>query len=168
MCSKKIKLPNTIHAHDFEALAKQERNARVRLRLIGFAHLKDGSSVTETAKMCRVERSTVYDWLDRFNEEGLEGLQEKKGRGRKSKLPKDQHTVFKESVLELQNRRPGGRIRGLDVLKLMEEKLGIECSLDTVYRTLARVDLVWISARSKHPKTDPIAQETFKKTLEKK
>jgi transposase len=168
MRGKKAELPNTINAYDFGALAKQERNARVRLRLMGLAHLKDGHSITVTAKMCRVDRSTVYDWLDRFEQEGLEGLQEKEGRGRKAKLPKDQHQVFKEAVLELQNCRPGGRIRGLDVMKLMQEKLGIECSLDTVYRSLAKVDLVWISARSKHPKTDPVAQEAFKKTSEKK
>jgi transposase len=168
MRGKKAELPNTINEYDFGALAKQERNARARLRLIGLAHLKDGNSITATAKMCRVGRSTVYDWLNRFEQEGLEGLQEKEGRGRKSKLSKEQHQVFKEAVLELQNRRPGGRIRGLDVMNLMQEKLGIECSLDTVYRALAKVDLVWISARSKHPKTDPIAQEAFKKTLEKK
>jgi transposase len=168
MRGKKAELPKTIDAYDFGALAKQERNARVRLRLIGLAHLKDGNSVTATAKMCRVDRSTVYSWLDRFEQGGLEGLQEKEGRGRKSKLAKDQHQAFKKAVLELQNCRPGGRIRGLDVMKLMEEKFGIKCSLDTVYRALAKVNLVWISARSKHPKADPITQEAFKKTSERK
>jgi len=168
MRGKKTQLPKTINSYDFGALAKKEPNARVRLRFIGLAHLQDGNSVTATAKMCRVQRSTIYDWLHRFKYGGLEALQDKEGRGCKPKLPKDQHQVFKEAVLELQNHRPGGRIKGLDVMKLMQEKLGIKCSLDTVYRALARVDLVWISARSKHPKTDPIAQETFKKTSEKK
>mgnify|MGYP000090020742 CR=1 FL=1 len=42
---KKAELPNTINEYDFGALAKQERNARARLRLIGLAHLKDGNSI---------------------------------------------------------------------------------------------------------------------------
>lgn len=166
MLGQKTELPNTINAYDFGALAKQKRNARVRLRLIGFAHLKDGNSITATAKMCRVKRSTVYDWLDRFEQDGLEGLQEKEGRGRKSKLPKDQHLVFREVVLELQNCRPGGRIRGSDVLELMKTRYGVDPALSTVYNILKRADLVWITGRSIHPKADVEAQEAFKKTSE--
>lgn len=168
MRGRKSKLPNAMNAYDFGALAKREPNARVRIRLMGLAHLQEGNTITATAKMCRVQLCTIHDWLYRFKHGGIEALQDQQGQGRKPKLPKDQHQVFKIEVLELQNNRPGGRVKGLDVLKLMEEKLGIKCSLDTVYRTLARVNLVWISARSKHPKTDFLAQETFKKTSEKK
>ena len=167
MRGNKTRLPTTMSAYDFGALARREANARVRMRLIGLAHLQDGETITATAKMCRVQRSTIHDWINRFKYGGIEALKNR-GCGSKPKLPKDQHQVFKESVLELQKGRSGGRIKGRDVMKLMEEKLGIKCSLDTVYRALARVDLVWISARSKHPKADPLAQETFKKTSEKK
>lgn len=163
MRGKRAKLPEGFANHDFDKLAKQERNARVRLRLLGLAHLQDGHTITATAKMCRVERSTVYEWLDRFKSGGIDAMQEQEGRGAKPKLSRGQHKVFREAVLKLQDERPGGRIKGLDVLKLMQEKLGIDCSLDTVYRSLAKVDLVWISAHSKHPKTDFAEQEAFKK-----
>jgi len=53
-------------------------------------------------------------------------------------------------------------------MELMKEKYGINPSLNTVYSTLKRVDLVWITGRSIHPKGDIEAQETFKKTSEKK
>lgn len=168
MRGKKANLPEGFAHYNFGKLAKKEPHARVRMRLLGLAHLQDGKTITATAQICRVERSTVHDWIDRFKKGGIEALQEKQGRGAKPKLPRDQHMVFRESVLELQNRKCGGRIKGMDVMKLMQEKLGIECSLDTVYRALATVDLVWISARSKHPKTDLGAQDTFKKTSKKK
>lgn len=168
MRGKKAKLPQEFANYNFEKLAKNEPHARVRIRLLGLAHLKDGKTITATAHICKVERSTIYDWINRFKEGGIEALQEKEGRGAKPKLPQDQHIIFRDAVLELQNCRCGGRIKGMDVMKLMEEKLGIKCSLDTVYRALATVDLVWISARSKHPKTDLEAQDTFKKTSKKK
>ena len=167
MRGKKAELPSTMNAYNFGALAKREKNARIRLRFIGLAHLQDGETITATAKMCRVQRSVIHNWVNRFEQGGIEALKSR-CKGSKPKLPKDQHQAFKEAVLELQNGRPGGRIKGKDVMKLMEEKLGIKCSLDTVYRSLARVDLVWISARSKHPKSDPLAQEDFKKTSQKK
>lgn len=168
MQGNKAKLPKELARYNFKNLAKKERNARVRSRLIGLAHLQEGKTIAATARMCLVERSTVYKWIDRFIQGGIEALQEQEGRGSKPRLPKEQHQSFREAVLELQNQRTGGRIKGLDVLKLMEEKLGIKCSLDTVYRALAKVDLVWISARSKHPKTDFVAQDAFKKTSKKK
>ncbi|NGX52860.1 MAG: hypothetical protein KR126chlam5_01166 [Candidatus Anoxychlamydiales bacterium] len=90
-----------------------------------------------------------------------------KGRGPHFKLAIDQHEVFKQTVLELQHNRNGGRIRGEDILQLMQEKFGVDCSIDTVYRTLARVNLVWITGRSIHPKVNLEAQETFKKTSKK-
>ena len=125
-------------------------------------------SMEDICKHLGVSNDTVYKWIDRFKHGGIEALKEQKGRGSKAKLPQDQHNAFREAVLDLQNHRHGGRIKGLDVLELMQEKFGIKCSLDTVYRALAKVDLVWISTRSKHPKTDFIAQDAFKKTSEKK
>ncbi|NGX34947.1 MAG: hypothetical protein K1060chlam1_01309 [Candidatus Anoxychlamydiales bacterium] len=49
----------------------------------------------------------------------------------------------------------------------MQEKFGVDCSIDTVYRTLARVNLAWITGRSIHPKVNLEAQETLKKTSKK-
>jgi transposase len=46
----------------------------------------------------------------------------------------------------------------------MKTKYGIDPSLATVYNTLKRADLVWITGRSIHPKADLEAQEAFKKT----
>lgn len=65
MRGKKTQLPIKMNAYDFGALAKREANARVRLRFIGLAHLQDGETITATAKMCRVQRSTVHDWINR-------------------------------------------------------------------------------------------------------
>jgi len=61
MRGKKAKLPEGFDAENFRKLAKREPNARVRLRLMGLAHLQESHSITETAEMCRVERSTIYD-----------------------------------------------------------------------------------------------------------
>jgi transposase len=49
----------------------------------------------------------------------------------------------------------------------MKDKFGIEPSKSSSCDTLERVDLVWITGRSKHPKADLEAQESFKKTPEK-
>lgn len=160
-------LPKELFEHDFISLSKRETHPRTRLRFLVLSHIKEGIGIEKAAKLFRICRTTIYDWLQRLESEGIEGLKEKKGRGAKQKLPPDQHEAFKKAVLELQHNRTGGRIRGEDILRLMQEKFSVTCSIDTVYRTLSRVNLVWITGRSIHPKADLEAQENFKKNLKK-
>lgn len=158
-----LKLPKTIQEYDFSLLAKKEKHARTRIRLLGLDHLKNGKTARETAEFLCVHENSVKRWLKNFVDNGLEGLKEKIGRGAKRKIPKNQEEAFRSSILELQANLNGGRIRGRDVLKLMKEKLGIDCSLDTVYESLKRANFVWITSRSKHPNADQEAQDEFKK-----
>ena len=167
MRGRKAKLPKNLFDHDFIKLAKREPHARTRQRFLILSQIKDGMTISEAAKIYRISRYAIHEWLQSLEAEGVKGLKEKKGRGAKQKLPLDQHEAFRLAVIELQHNRNGGRIRGEDIHLLMRNKFNIDCSIDTVYRTLARVNLVWISGRSIHPKTDIEAQEAFKKTLTK-
>lgn len=157
-----------IQRYDFDKLAKTEGNARERRRFVAFAHIREGKTFTETAAAVRVKLRTLMNWVKQFKTEGLEGLKDKPGRGAKAFLPAEHRVAFRQAVLELQEKRTGGRIRGSDVLELMKAKYGIDPSLRTVYDTLKRVGLVWITGRSIHPKADLEAQEAFKKTSETK
>ena len=167
MQGRKRVISEEINNHDFEKLLKRAPHPRERLRYLAFAHIREGKSNTEISKILKVHRKTISDWIKKFNKEGIEGLKEQGGRGAKPKLPVSEEEAFRKAVLELQDKRTGGRIKGADVLKLMEEKFSVKCSLQSAYNTLHRVNLVWISGRSKHPKSDLEAQEAFKKTLER-
>ena len=45
--------------------------------------MADGKSVSETARIVRVNRRIVRYWVKRFNKERMDGLKDKEGRGRK-------------------------------------------------------------------------------------
>jgi len=155
-----------IEQYDFDKLAKTEGSPRERRRFLAFAHLREGKTFTAVAAAVRVKLRSLMRWVKRFKTEGFEGLKDKPGRGLKPFLPSEDQAAFREAVLELQEKRTGGRVRGRDVLELMRTKYGIDPSLSTVYNTLKRADLVWITGRSIHPKADLEAQEAFKKTSE--
>ncbi|WP_316356806.1 helix-turn-helix domain-containing protein [Candidatus Neptunichlamydia sp. REUL1] len=154
--------------YDFDKLAKTEGSPRERRRFLAFAHLQEGKAFTETAAFVRVKLRSLMRWIKRFRTEGFEGLKDKPGRGKKPLIPRENQAAFRQAVLELQEKKVGGRIKGKDILELMKTKYGVDPSLKTVYNTLKRADLVWISGRSIHPKADLEAQETFKKTSQKK
>ena len=153
-----------IEHYDFDRMANTEGNARERRRFLAFAHIREGKTFTETAIAIRIQLRTLMNWVKQFKTEGLEGLKDKPGRGAKPFLPAEDREAFRQAVLELQESRKGGRIRGNDVLELMKTKYGIDPSLRTVYDTLKKAELVWITGRSIHPKADLEAQEAFKKT----
>lgn len=151
--------------YNFIHLAKTTGKARERMRFLAFAHIQEGKTYAEVAKMVKVSYKTLMAWVKRFKQEGIEGLFDKPGQGNKPHLPAEQTEAFKEAVMKLRDERQGGRIRGKDIAELLEKQFNIQSSLRSVYDTLKRVDLVWITGRSIHPEADLQAQENFKKTL---
>lgn len=168
MRGRKAEKIQGLEQYDFDKLSRTEGTSMERRRYLAFAHISEGKSFVETAAAVRVKLRSLMRWVKRFREEGFEGLQDRPGRGMKPLLAPQNEDAFKQAVLELQANRKGGRVRGRDVMELMKKKYGIDASLSTVYDTLKRVDLVWITGRSIHPKADLEAQEAFKKTLVKK
>lgn len=168
MRGRKAEPIKNLEQYDFDKLSKTQGNSRERKRYLAFAHIRDGKSFTEAAAAIRIKLRTLMNWIKRFKAQGIAGLMDQPGRGAKPYLSLEERAAFKQSVLELQQKKAGGRIRGSDVLELMKKKYNVKPTLSTVYNTLKRADLVWITGRSIHPKSDAEAQEDFKKNSEKK
>lgn len=168
MRGRKAKEVKGLEQYDFDKLSTTEESPRERRRFLAFAHLRDGKTFTEAAAAVRVKLRSLMRWVKKFRTEGFEGLKDKSGRGAKRFITSEHQAAFRQAVLELQEKRIGGRVRGSDILELMRTKYGIDPSLKTVYNTLKRADLVWITGRSIHPKADLEAQEAFKKTSQVK
>jgi transposase len=165
MSSKHPTLLEEFQTYDFKQLAKRSAHPREKIRLLAFAHLKDGKSVQEAANAVKVSRNTVYVWLRKFKKNELNGLKEKGGRGAKPKISLSESEAFRNAVLELQKGRSGGRIKGQDVLDMMKSRFGVTCTKRSAYNHLKKANLVWVSARSQHPKADPLKQDEFKKNF---
>jgi len=153
---------------DFLSLSKKEKKPRVRIRLLGLAHIKDGASYRKTAKMLKVSLVSVQNWANRFKKSGLKGLNDQEGSGCKPLFPQEKEEELKRLILEKQSKKSGGRLTGTDIKKIVNDDFGVKCALRTVYDLLHKIGLVWISSRSKHPKNDKKAQEDFKKNFKKK
>ncbi len=62
---------------------------------------------------------------------------------------------------EIQDKREGGSIGAKGIQELLADEF--DCSLSGVYALLDRLNIVWISGRSLHPKSSQEAMEQFKK-----
>ena len=76
---------------------------------------RNGKNFTEAAAAVRISLRTLMSWIKRFRSQGIDGLKDQ------PYLPPHERDAFRQAVLELQQNKPGGRIRGADVLELMKE-----------------------------------------------
>jgi len=162
---RKAFLPDTIHDYDFKKLSRTEKNPRARLRMLGMFHLQCGKTITATAKLLAVRTATVGIWIKSFENFGMDGLYDNPKSGRKSKLTPQQKAELPSAIEELQNQKNGGRVIGLDIIDLVYERYGAKYTLDGIYTLLHKLNMSWVSARSKHPHSKLEDQEQFKKNF---
>ncbi len=72
---------------DFDAtklreVAKRCPDSRQTRWLLALAAVYEGMNRAEAAKVGGMDRQTLRDWVHRFNEEGMDGLTNRKGAGR--------------------------------------------------------------------------------------
>ena len=148
---------------NFAKLAKKENNPTKRVRLLGMQMVKDGKRLTHIAATLGMHYTTIKAWIKRFIKRELDGLKDLPGRGQKPFFPRDQRDKLAEQIEMLQQKKNGGRTTGKDIQKLLKEKWNVEYGLGGVYCLMEKYKIVWITGRSKHPKSDLARQEEFKK-----
>ena len=160
-----INIPLFFLEYDFLSKYKNESDPRTRIRLLGLYHIQTGKTFSEVARMLLVGHKTVSEWLVRHISEGMAGLTDKPGRGRKPKLSAEEELNFKKAVIRQIDEREGGRLKGTEIVAILKERFGADYTLSGVYDLLKRLNIVWITVRSKHPKADPEKQKDFKENF---
>jgi transposase len=158
-------LVNKIQEYDFKAEYKRERDPLIKIKLQALHHLQSGKLLKDVADIVLYDECALRRWIRRFVEFDYEGLIEKKGRGQKPRLPKDQEEAFKDALDDLQESRNGGRVTVDDIQCLLADEFDCNYSRSGVYTLLDRLNIVWISARSKHPKHSQEVIDDFKETF---
>ncbi|WP_226987539.1 helix-turn-helix domain-containing protein [Parachlamydia acanthamoebae] len=162
MRGRKAKPIEGIDKHDFDKLARSEGSASERKRFLAFAHIKDGRSFSEAARMVRVQPRTVIVWVKNFRKRGLEGLRQQRGAGAKRLICEEAEKMICKTIDEMQKNRPGGRVRGRDIWEIVNKNYGISLSNGSLYRLLHRAGLSWITGRSQHPKMGTMLLDIFR------
>jgi transposase InsO family protein len=108
--------------------------------------IRDGLTVTEVAEAYGVSRQSIYSWLKRYEEGGLEALAEQSHRPRS--CPHQIAPVIEARILEMRRQHPRwGPIRLVHQLE-RERKQDVPSHM-AVYRALVRHDLIEPKARRK-------------------
>jgi len=161
-----IELRDDYDATDLRTLAKRVSDPRQIRRLLALAAVYDGMTRAEAAKIGGMDRQTLRDWVHRFNEDGPEGLINRKGAGRPRMLSDEQMAELGEVVTTGPDPAIDGvvRWRRVDLQKVIEERFGVTYSERAISDLLKVLGFSHISARPQHPAQDERVIEAFKKT----
>ncbi len=117
---------------------KKRKHQHIRHKVIALKMIiVDGCTVALAAKSVGVTERTVYNWLNRFDEKALFGLEDKGGRGRKPKIPDETY----EQILDTQE-----RTTPRDMYKLLLDETGVRQHFDTIRKRMKK--LGWSRKRS--------------------
>ena len=141
-----------VDLEELEKRYKRERDGKIKERLHYLLLLKEGYSDRDIEKICHTSKSKVSFWHCRFKAEGFEGLHDKKGRGKKSKLSEADLKELK-SILEKPYRMENGYTKGWqtkDVHVLIKSKFGISYGSRHVRRIISNLGFVRLVPRPRH------------------
>ena len=134
--------------------------------MLAIALILDGTDRKAAAANCGMDRQTLRDWVHRYNDAGIEGLSNRRSPGRQPLLSVAQKAELASLVREGPDPETDGvvRWRRIDLKRKIEERFGVVMHERTVSKQLVKLGFRRLSVRPQHPKSDPDAQDAFKKT----
>lgn len=128
-------------AEDIEKLLKSNDSYVIAIRLYLVYQIALGNSSRRLADIHGISFKQITNWVHRFESEGLEGLKDRKGRGRKSMLPKNKLERIRRLVLQEHPSDHGynaPRWTGPLISEWIEDNYGIKYQKVQIYRLLRK------------------------------
>src|SRR2546427_11676567 len=130
-------------AAELRRLARGE-SGRVCQRVLMIANMLEGMEHQEAARLAGLSRSSAYEWHNRYEEDGIEGLRDRPRPGRQPRVDAVTSARFKERIVAGAELARGGVVafRGVDAQRILKEEVGIDCRLSRTYQMVHRMWLV--------------------------
>lgn len=161
---KRIQLRDDISATSLRVLAKGEKNAKTSRRFLAIAHLLDGGSAKGAQEIACLSEMPLRRWIHKFNAKGSDGLKRHKHAGRTPKINTDLGEVLKAKVLAGPSKDEGRvRYRLVDLQEHLQSEHQVYAAKSTIWYKLQELRLTWKTCRQRHPKSNDVVQEDFKK-----
>src|ERR1700720_430609 len=135
-------------AAELRRVARRE-SGRVCQRVLMIANMLEGMEHEDAARLAGLSRSAAYEWHNRYEEDGIEGLRDRPRPGRQPRVDAVTSARFKERIVAGAALERDGVVafRGVDAQRILKEEFEIDCSLSSTYRLLHRLKLSWLAPR---------------------
>lgn len=155
-----LPLEELVRLERIEKDAAQSKKLRIVILAIG------GWTAPAIAMSVGLSRRICQRWVYRYNEFGLEGLSDRRGREPKPLLtPEQQEQVCQRLEAGPRPEDQVCSLRGVDMQRILANEFGVLCCLSSVYQLLHQLGFSYLVPRPRHRRANPAAQEQFKLEL---
>ena len=160
-----LAINDALPARELRRLAFRERSARSAKRMLAIANALDGMSRADAAAAAGIERQALRDAVTRYNAEGLAGLVDRRGAGRRRPLTESELALLAERIFK----GPDPKVDGVstwtlpDLTAFIKERFGKAITPQSLSRILRREGFSRQKARPIHPKASANARAEFEK-----
>lgn len=150
-------------------LVRSEKNPKIALRIQIIILAMQGYTAPGIALSLSLSRRACQEWLRRFNQWGLSGLQDCPGRGRNALLTPEETEAFKKRLDAGPTDADGVcTFQGENLRRILQDEFGKVRSLGAVYYLLHQLKYESLVPRPQHRNADEEAQQDFKKSSPKR
>jgi transposase len=151
---------------ELERIERAEKDAdrSKRLRIVILA--AKGWTAPAVAMSVGLSRRICQRWVGRYNEEGLKGLDDRRGQAHSPPLSPEQEQQVRERLEA--GPLPEDNVcalRGVDVQRILAAEFGVVRCLASIYHLLHRLGYSYLRPRPRHRRADPAAQQQFCREL---
>jgi len=165
--TRAIPLRTDYNADDLRRFSRCSSDSKQTRRLLSLALIYDGCSRLDAAHHGNVDVQSIRDWVLRFNEEGPDGLIDRKSTGAPARLNAAQRAALARLVEDGPAPYLDGVVRWrlCDLVSWLHAEHRVTVSGSTLSRILRDMGYRKLSARPRHHAQDPQASGTFKKSF---
>ena len=159
MSRVKIKV-NTAPSVIKSQLRKDEKFSQ-GVRLYAVYQISKGKDVQEIQEMYSTSQKSIYNWVHRYNAEGIEGLKDRPRCGRPSFLSDSQRSELDQFVQSspLEHGYSTATWTGALVADLIKNRFGVEYKKAQVYNILHLLNFSFQKGKGYYPETEERTEE---------
>lgn len=157
-------------AEQIRSLFKKDDRYTIGLRLYAVYQVALGQPSRKLEDLYHTSFKQITNWVHRFEEEGIEGLKDKSGRGRTSKLNKDQILKLEGIMTQTQPSDYGYNTAtwtGPLLIDWIKKEFGVEYKKAQIYNILKQMGYSYQKGKGIFPEADRQKQEEFKEGIKK-
>lgn len=152
------------------ALFRRDERYTIGIRLYAIYQVSLGQPSRKLEDLYNTSFKQITNWVHLFEREGIDGLKDKEGRGRKSKLDTSHLTRIKELLLKQSPADHGFNTAtwtGPMLIEWIKKEYGFEYKKAQIYNIIKSLGFSYQRGKGIYPETDKQKQETFKEGLKK-
>jgi transposase len=158
------------NAEQIKALFRKDERYTIGLRLYAIYQVSLGQPSRKLEELYNTSFKQITNWVHRFEKEGIEGLKDKAGRGRKAGLDGSQLERIKTLLLKESPADHGFNTAtwtGPLLIAWIKQQYGLEYKKAQIYNIIHSLGLSYQKGKGIFPEADQEKRETFKEGLKK-